>query len=130
MSGEINVLSRTQVIVVEPTSGSVSVINAGPGGGIGGGLPGGGNEGDILTREALSGVGWHPPIIHHKLDAQFDITPRLFLIGEAELGSATSDPAWTIEMIALDDFGEMTDSGWSPPNSVWDDRALLTYTNP
>jgi hypothetical protein len=32
MSGEINVLSRTQIIVVEPTSGSVSIINAGPSG--------------------------------------------------------------------------------------------------
>lgn len=27
---EINVISRTQTIIVEPTSGSVSVINAGP----------------------------------------------------------------------------------------------------
>jgi hypothetical protein len=30
MSGEINVLSRTQVINVEPRSGAVSVVNAGP----------------------------------------------------------------------------------------------------
>jgi hypothetical protein len=30
MSDEINVIQRTQVIVVEPESGSVSVINAGP----------------------------------------------------------------------------------------------------
>jgi hypothetical protein len=30
MSGEINVLSRTQVIHVDPTSGSVAIINAGP----------------------------------------------------------------------------------------------------
>jgi len=30
MSGEINVISRTQIIVVEPVSGSVSIINAGP----------------------------------------------------------------------------------------------------
>jgi hypothetical protein len=30
MSGEINVLSRTQTIVVDPTSSAVSVINAGP----------------------------------------------------------------------------------------------------
>jgi hypothetical protein len=30
MSHEINVVSRTQQIIVEPTSGSVSVINAGP----------------------------------------------------------------------------------------------------
>jgi hypothetical protein len=38
MSGGINVLSRTQIINVEPTSGSVSVINAGPAG------PGGGDS--------------------------------------------------------------------------------------
>lgn len=30
MSGEINVLSRTQIIEVDPSSGTVSVINAGP----------------------------------------------------------------------------------------------------
>lgn len=30
MSDEINVISRTQTIIVEPTSGSVAVINAGP----------------------------------------------------------------------------------------------------
>ena len=32
MSSEINVISRTQHIIVEPSSGSVSVINAGPSG--------------------------------------------------------------------------------------------------
>lgn len=32
MTDEINVISRTQVINVEPTSGAVSIINAGPAG--------------------------------------------------------------------------------------------------
>lgn len=32
MSGEINVISRSQIIIVDPISGSVSVINAGPAG--------------------------------------------------------------------------------------------------
>jgi hypothetical protein len=32
MSGEINVVSRTQTIVVDPVSSSVSIINAGPAG--------------------------------------------------------------------------------------------------
>lgn len=32
MSDEINVISRTQTIIVDPSSGSVSVINAGPAG--------------------------------------------------------------------------------------------------
>jgi hypothetical protein len=36
MSDEINVLSRTQLIYVEPSSGSVSIINAGPAGAGGG----------------------------------------------------------------------------------------------
>lgn len=41
MSGEINVLSRTQIINVDPSSGTVSVINAGPQGPAGpnGGVP-------------------------------------------------------------------------------------------
>lgn len=30
MSGEINVISRTQQIIVDPASSSVAVINAGP----------------------------------------------------------------------------------------------------
>lgn len=42
MTDEINVLSRTQEIHVEPTSGSVSIINAGPPG------PGSGSGGDAL----------------------------------------------------------------------------------
>jgi hypothetical protein len=47
MSGsEINVVSRTQVIVVEPTAPSVSVINAGPMGP--GGPPGSGGGGELL----------------------------------------------------------------------------------
>jgi hypothetical protein len=39
MSGEINVISRTQQIIVDPVSSTVSVINAGPPGPVG---PGGG----------------------------------------------------------------------------------------
>ena len=42
MTDEINVISRTQVIVVEPTTSSVAVINAGPVGPVG---PGGGAAG-------------------------------------------------------------------------------------
>lgn len=30
MSGEINVVARTQIIIVEPVSKSISIINAGP----------------------------------------------------------------------------------------------------
>lgn len=35
MSGELNVISRTQTIFVDPVSGSVSIINAGPIGPVG-----------------------------------------------------------------------------------------------
>lgn len=44
MTEEINVLSRTQIIIVEPTSGSVSVINAGPQGPAGPAGTGGGSS--------------------------------------------------------------------------------------
>lgn len=50
MSDEINVLSRTQVIFVEPSSGAISVINAGPQGPAG---PGGGGGGDSLWEEVV-----------------------------------------------------------------------------
>jgi hypothetical protein len=45
MSSEINVIQRTQNIIVEPSSGSVSVINAGPAGPSGPQGPGGGPVG-------------------------------------------------------------------------------------
>ena len=44
MSGEINVISRTQIIYVDPTSGSVSVINAGP-------IGPGGPPGEVSTAQ-------------------------------------------------------------------------------
>lgn len=70
MSGEINVLSRTQIVVVEPTSGAVSVINAGPQGPSGSstmaGPPGPpGADGTII----LSGVG--PPSPSLGSDGQY-----------------------------------------------------------
>jgi hypothetical protein len=45
---EINVLSRTQIIVVPPGSNSVSIINAGPQGPGGTGGPVGGGEADLI----------------------------------------------------------------------------------
>jgi len=80
MSGEINVISRTQHIVVDPASSSVAVINAGPpgpGGPIGQvstaamdqaidtaldtrGIPAGGLTGQVLVKlsDADYDVGW------------------------------------------------------------------------
>lgn len=55
MSGEINVVSRTQVIIVEPSSESVSVISAGPAGPAGPpgpSLPPGGTTGQVLAKKS------------------------------------------------------------------------------
>jgi hypothetical protein len=79
MSDEINVLSRTQIIFVEPTSGSVAVLNAGPMGvagpeGPSGGDPGppgadgvgvptGGTAGQVLTKDTSTDfdTSWQTP---------------------------------------------------------------------
>ena len=44
MTTEINVISRTQVIVVEPTSGTVAIISAGP-------VGPGGPPGEVSTSQ-------------------------------------------------------------------------------
>lgn len=52
MSGEVNVLSRTQIVRVDPVTKSVSVINAGPQGpGSGGG--GGGGGGPVFAEDVI-----------------------------------------------------------------------------
>jgi hypothetical protein len=48
MAGEINVVSRTQIIVVPPGSNSISIINAGPPGPGGTGGPGPAPEADLI----------------------------------------------------------------------------------
>lgn len=53
MSQEINVISRTQIIEVEPISGSVSIINAGPPGPAGPNVvPTGGTTGQVLVKQS------------------------------------------------------------------------------
>jgi hypothetical protein len=53
MSGEINVVQRTQYIIVEPSSASVSVINAGPVGPAGpAAIPPGGTTGQVLRKKS------------------------------------------------------------------------------
>jgi hypothetical protein len=83
LTTQINVISRTQYIIVEPSSGSVSVINAGPvgpGGPIGQvstaamnqaisagldaqGVPPGGTTGQVLMKLSDNDydVGWVTP---------------------------------------------------------------------
>ena len=49
MTTEINVISRTQIIYVDPTSGSVSIIDAGPAG------PGG-PMGEVSTAQMNAAI--------------------------------------------------------------------------
>lgn len=60
MSDEINVISRTQIIVVDPYSSAVSVINAGPAGPAGVAMPAGGTTGQVLAKLSDDDydVGW------------------------------------------------------------------------
>jgi hypothetical protein len=64
MSGEINVISRTQKIVVNPTTRSVAVINAGPSGSAGIGVPAGGTTGQVLTKDTSTDhdTSWQTPV--------------------------------------------------------------------
>jgi hypothetical protein len=69
MSTDITVVSSTQIIVVDPASKSISVINAGPPGPAG---PGGGGDGTDRYGPEWSGSGvvetlsgtkrWYPPV--------------------------------------------------------------------
>lgn len=66
MSEELNVLIRTQRIVVEPTSRSVSVVSAGPqgpSGPAGSAIPDGGTTGQVLTKDSGSDgdASWQTP---------------------------------------------------------------------
>lgn len=64
---EINVVSRTQHIIIEPTSKSVAIINAGPQGPAGPAgshpIPAGGTTGQVLVKLSNSDydVGWVTP---------------------------------------------------------------------
>jgi hypothetical protein len=57
MSGEINVLQRTQTIVVEPSSASIAVINAGPAGPTGPIGPSGGPVGPAGPQGEIGPMG-------------------------------------------------------------------------
>lgn len=53
MSGEINVIQRTQYIIVEPSSSAVSIISAGPVGPAGpAAIPPGGTAGQVLRKKS------------------------------------------------------------------------------
>lgn len=58
MTEQINVVSRTQLIIVEPTSSAVSVINAGPSGPS---TPGG--EWIAMTQAEYDALGVYDPYV-------------------------------------------------------------------
>jgi len=47
--------------------------------------------------------------------------------GKAESGAATSAARWIIRRSTLDSQGRIVLREWAPFNSVWSDRASLTY---
>lgn len=81
MTDEVNVISRTQQILVEPTTGAVSVINAGPPG------PPGGSGGDSLWEETSGDL--HPI----NLGVTLTLFPEenLLLLSGASIGIYATD---------------------------------------
>lgn len=65
--GDINVTQKTQKIIVDPSTSSVSIINAGPAGPSGtpavNGIPAGGTTGQVLAKLSNNDydVGWVTP---------------------------------------------------------------------
>lgn len=57
----------------------------------------------------------------------YDVQGRPEYRGVAIRGSADSDARWTVEKVTYNANGLVTQARLSPPNSVWDDRASLTY---
>ena len=64
MSHEINVIQKTQIITVEPSSSAVAIINAGPQGPAGpASIPAGGTTGQVLAKLSNDDydIGWVTP---------------------------------------------------------------------
>jgi hypothetical protein len=57
------------------------------------------------------------------------IAGRVLYAGQAQLGAATSDGAWTIAKFYYDADGNVTDVKYSRRNQIWDDRVayFLAY---
>src|SRR4249920_4050521 len=86
MTEEINVISRTQIINVEPTSGAVSIINAGP---AGPGGPPGTSTGTIILPGTTPPLPSDGAVGNYWLDQTADI-----LYGP----KAAVAPVWPIAM--------------------------------
>lgn len=61
------------------------------------------------------------------LNISYDTQGRPEYRGIAIRGTANSANRWTIEKVTYDDQGRQITARLSVPNSVWDDRASLTY---
>ena len=105
MTEEINVLSRTQIINVEPTSGAVSIINAGP---VGPGGPIGSATGSVILPGASPPLPSDGAVGNYWLDQTADI-----LYGP----KGTVAPVWPIAL-----YGAQT-----PPALLGENRRT---TNP
>lgn len=57
----------------------------------------------------------------------YDANNQAEYIGFSERGAATSAALWVIFNLTYDANGNMTDAKTAPTNSIWDDRAGLTY---
>lgn len=57
----------------------------------------------------------------------YDASNRPEYRGVAIRGSDNSDKRWTIEKITYDANGLVTQARLSVPNSIWDNRASLSY---
>lgn len=74
---------------------------------------------DILVASFVSDV-------HAIFNVAYDVQGRPEYRGVAIRGSANSDKRWLIEKVTYGANG-VTQGRLSPPNSIWDDYASLTY---
>lgn len=82
-------------------------------------------EFNLLTQYRLPGQSAPKPIIRR---ISYNLSGSAEYIAYAVRGSATSAAAWTIENLNYDGSGNYTHSLYSPVNSIWDNRASLSYT--
>lgn len=61
------------------------------------------------------------------LKLEYDGSDNLIYEGKAEAGTATSSNGWLIRKYTWSG-SNVTARQWAPFNSVWDDRASLSYT--
>jgi len=58
----------------------------------------------------------------------YDSSNRPEYVGIADQGAANSDAAWRIEKLTYDANGSVTQSRFSQPDQVWNDRESVSYS--